>query len=75
MSELSTRVRRRSCRHVWRVAARGRHEVCAECGDRFPCRGTCTHIDCAMERTPPPAGARRFALLVGEGYVFGELAS
>ena len=69
-----TRAQRRSCRHAWTAARRGRGEVCSLCGDRFPCRSaSCGHLDCALARNPPPPGGKRFALLLDGGYVFAEI--
>jgi len=35
----------------WEPTRRGaRAERCTECGDRFPCRNSCTHADCARVR-------------------------
>lgn len=48
--EVATRTKRRLCPHSrWILARRGKHEVCSECGDRFPCKG-CEHLDCIEAR-------------------------
>lgn len=48
--ETPTRTKRRLCSHPrWTPSPRGKHEVCTECGDRFPCR-SCEHLDCIEAR-------------------------
>jgi hypothetical protein len=51
---VTTRRRRRHCRHQWRPARRGAGESCGLCGDRFPCRHLCHHLDCADVRRRIP---------------------
>lgn len=42
--------------HVYHPQSRGSRVVCS-CGDAFPCRHVCGHLDCATERGtwPDPA--------------------
>jgi hypothetical protein len=37
--------------HRDRVVRGGRRLRCTECGDEFPCRHNCDHVDCAEART------------------------
>ena len=50
LGDVPTRTKRRLCSHPrWVLAARGKHERCVECGDRFPCKD-CEHLDCVEAR-------------------------
>ena len=40
------------CSHVDKPIRRGGVQ-CTVCGDRFPCKADCGHIDCRMERREP----------------------
>ena len=43
------------CKRVtrWEPGTRGAQH-CAECGDRFPCRERCGHLDCGAVRAVKP---------------------
>jgi len=46
LARREVRLKRRTCRHDWRPSRNG-VEVCAGCGDKFPCPGdSCEHLDC-----------------------------
>lgn len=44
------RSKRSQCRHTKTNTKRNGTVRCVDCGDEYPCRSSCTHIDCAEER-------------------------
>jgi len=45
----SVRERREACMHTWSRRRSG-VERCAGCGDQFPCKRRCYHVDCITRR-------------------------
>jgi hypothetical protein len=55
-----------ACVTRWELVRGGQRAACAGCGDVFPCRHACMHLDCAAERgeRPPRVNKRGAALAV-----------
>jgi len=49
MARKAARALRTSCKHTW-VKKRSGVERCSDCGDQFPCRKNCWHVDCWVRR-------------------------
>lgn len=48
--------------HQWHLVRNGKRQECSKCGDCFPCRHICKHLDCADARKEMLTNERWFDL-------------